>query len=482
MDTGSRAKHVVRGGLATLLGLVLAAPFPGCARVESPPQPSLVVLISLDTLRKDAVGAYGGEGGTATPALTRFAGDAVLVEGARTPIPFTLPAHMSLFTGVAPMVHGVSNASRRLGDAVQTLPEFLRDAGFATHGIAVNYWMKGAFGFDRGFDSYELLRESLRPGVRVTRAALELLDERSEQDEPLFLFLQFFDAHSASSEIKASTLPYYSRPGLREGLFSDEADEAFCSPQHGCATGFLVAMNAGDVEVSQSTLGAIRELYAKSARDLDDQLAAFFEGLRKRGLYDGALIIVVSDHGEEFREHGRVLHSQTYEETVAVPLLVKFPGGRWAGRRVTGLAGLTDILPTLLDELGLPIPEFVTGESLLPLLEGRSALRDGMVSQDKHRPARFAMVQGDVKLIFDFESELAELYDLHADPAEQHNLAKEDPVRVAALRTELASRIKGYRALAQTLGQAPEPPREPVLTESELDALHSLGYLREVEN
>ena len=441
-----------------------------------------MVLVSLDTLRKDAVGVYGGESAAATPTLDRLAGDAVRIDGARTSIPFTLSAHMSLFTGLSPLVHGVRHAFHRLNETIPTLPERLRAAGFATHGIAVNYWMKGDFGFARGFDTYALVGESLRTGRQISLDALEIVDAHSAKEEPLFLFLQYFDAHSASSEIPENTLPYYSSPELRRDVAPDRSNPAFCDPESGCATGYLVGANAGRTAVSDATLATLAELYRRSVGDLDRTLSILFDGLRERGLYDDALIVVTSDHGEEFREHGMFLHHQTYDETLAVPLLIKFPNGRGAGRRVETLAGLMDILPTLLDELGLAIPEAIQGRSLLPAIDQGLAVRDSLVGRDKGRDSRLALVEADAKLIFDFATDHAELYGLRSDPEERRNLAAASPDRVEAMRARLVARLRDHRQLVDRLQLAATRRDEAVLDESERRALRALGYVREAED
>ncbi len=463
----------------SLVILVLAG---ACKGSDPPRPPSLVLLVSLDTLRKNAVGVYGGEAAASTPALDRLASDAVRIDGARTAIPFTLSAHMSLFTGLSPLVHGVRHASHRLNETIPTLPERLRAEGYATHGIAVNYWMKGDFGFARGFDSYDLQGESLETGRSIALDALEIVDAHRASEEPLFLFLQFFDAHSASSEITDNTLPYYSPQELRRDVAPDRNDPTYCDPESGCATGYLVGANAGRTAVSDATRATLAELYRRSVEDLDHSLSILFDGLRERGLYAGALIVVTSDHGEEFGEHGMFLHHQTYDETLAVPLFIKFPDGRGAGRRVETLAGLVDILPTLLAELGLAAPPAIQGRSLLPAIDEGVAIRDSLVGRDKGRDSRLALIEADAKLIFDFETQHAELYDLRSDPAERQNLAPESPDRVEAMRARLIARIRDHRQLVDRLRLAATPREEAELDESERQALRALGYVDEAAN
>ena len=181
------------------------------------------------------------------------------------------------------------------------------------------------------------MKEGLVSSDRVNAALAEILDAAARvardtpgQERPLFLFAQYFDAHSASSEFSQNTLPYYSPPAYRDDGLSDP-DREFCDPVRGCASGFLAAADVADRAVAAATLTRVRALYDRSVRHLDAQLGQFLQDLRHRGLYDDALIVVTGDHGEEFREHGRLLHSQTYDETAAIPLLVKLPAAMEAG-------------------------------------------------------------------------------------------------------------------------------------------------------
>jgi len=475
--------------LAALLCAVACGPL-ACGLEESsdsPPRPAQeaptqkrVFLISLDTLRKDAIGVYrgGASGESDTPALDAFARDAVRVEGARTPMPFTLPAHMSLLTGVAPRVHGVSRGDRQLSGELGTLPEWLRAAGFATHGVVVNYWMKGGFGFERGFDSYQLVQDGLVSSGRVNAALAGAL--AAAGDGPLFVFAQYFDVHSASSELTMNTLPYYSPPEYRRDLPADsDASQArgFCDAAMGCATGFLSGADAAGLEVAPEKLARVRELYQRSVRHLDAQLAEFLEQLKHRGLYRDSLIIVTADHGEEFREHGRFLHSQTYDETLAVPLLVKLPAdmaGARRGQRAVGLAMLEDIAPTILDVFGLPPSQTAQGVSLLPLLLRGEAVREVALSQDKSRRSRHALVADGYKLIYDFEGGAAELYDLSLDPVEVRDLASLQPERTAQLQRRLAAQVRHNTRLAERFRAS---ARTRVLSDEEQQALRAMGYL-----
>ncbi len=181
---------VTRVGLAAF---AFAFAFAGCrSESVSPPRPH-IVLISLDTLRRDAVGAYADLQASRTPNLDAFAATGTRFANAFVPMPFTLPSHMSLFTGLYPDVHRVVSKETALGDGIDTLPARLRDAGYATLGVVTNAWMKPGFGFGRGFDQYDQLEPGDFFAERVNQRALALLDGRGDDERPVFLFLHFLD-------------------------------------------------------------------------------------------------------------------------------------------------------------------------------------------------------------------------------------------------------------------------------------------------
>jgi arylsulfatase A-like enzyme len=457
---------VARGAPAAALAAwaLLAA---ACA----PPRPSILFL-SLDTLRRDAVGVYTPGQPSSTPNLDAFAARAVRFEHAFVPMPFTLPSHMSLFTGVHPDVHGVWQRRARLSPRLRTLPEILREAGYATLGVVTNAWMKAEYGFGRGFDHYERLESGSFYAERVNQRALELLDARGDDSRPVFLFLHYLDPHS-----DWRVLPYDSPPRFRADLEIDDAGHEFCVPgTDRCATHFLLLADRAGVEVPPAVVAQLALLYQRGVRYLDEELGQLFAALDARGFLDSALVVVSSDHGEEFREHGRFGHARTYDETLAVPLLIRFPGDRHAGRVVGDVVQTLDLLPTLADALGLPAPQAAQGRSLLPLLAGPGPEVPAL-SRDKDVRTRYALRTGRYKLIYDPESANPELYDLASDPAETRNLASQDPARLEALGRQLEGLVHANAQLARSF--PPVETAESVLSPEEEEQLQEIGYLEE---
>ncbi len=456
------------GGLM-MFGCAPEASEPGA--VETSP---LVLFVALDTVRQDALGVYG-TGDSNTPALDRFAEDCVVFENFGVPMPFTLPSHMSMFTGVSPGVHRLERSNQSLSTGIPTIGELLAAEGFECRGVVTNLWMKGGFGFDRGFDSYERILPQLTYAEQINQRAIELLEGR-DPSRGMFLFLHYMDAHSDFADVTEGTLPYYSPSEYRTAL-GDAADGYFQEPGE-AATDFLMACNQDQRELDPAVVPLLRELYAAGVRHLDDQLGKLFEDLKKQGLYDQALILVTSDHGEEFREHGKFIHAQPYEECIAVPLLIKFPGQRGAGHREPSLVEAIDLLPTLLEEFGVEVPGHVQGRSVRETLAGGPPVRGAILSRDKQRPARFALRTERFKVIHDLVSQHSELFDLEQDPGEQVDVASEHPDKVASLVRRIRGMVQENELMAKKLTVRQSTPTQ-VLTEEERETLRSLGYLED---
>lgn len=431
-----------------------------------------IVLISIDTLRRDAVGLYSGE--SVTPRLDRWGAHAVVFERAYVPMPFTLPSHMSMFTGLYPAAHGVDRETAALSTRVGTLAEHLREAGYTTVGIHTNDWLDEKFGFGRGFDRYERLPHDLTYADRVTAAAVAAWS--SGDETPRFLFVHYMDPHSDFQWGDRNRLPYYSPPRLR----SQESVPDFCDEADRCATEFLLAADEGRRPLSAEELRALRRLYLSGIAYLDEQLGILLDWLAEAEADRDVLVIVTSDHGEEFREHGRLLHSQLYDETSAVPLLVRWRARGWSGGRVSALVEAVDVYPTILAAAATGSRHPVQGLDLLvhsPHGAGEAVREDTRygLGQDKLDRSVVALFGRDDKLLLNLETGAVELYELRGDPGERVNLAAQAPERVARMRRSLLDLLDASRGLRAMFGTE-EPARS--LSERERRALRALGYLR----
>ena len=273
--------------LAALAGCAPTAPS-GSDPASWPERPS-VLLVSLDTLRLDRIGAYGHDRPT-TPALDAFAAESLRFDQAFTHHPWTLTAHATMLTGLLPRVHGVLE-DRALVDEVVTVAEVFAAADFATLAVVdACTWMDPVFGHDQGFGSYQVLKTDAGPKIDALFTKLDSLD-----GQPFLAFAHLFDAHSDETR-----LPYDSAPQHREafaGWYEGPFDGTH--PDWGHSSQLLLRMNAEGEELTGDERRYLEDLYDAGVRTLDDHLARLFDGLEERGLLDTTVVVVVSDHGEE---------------------------------------------------------------------------------------------------------------------------------------------------------------------------------------
>ena len=428
-----------------------------------------VLMISLDTLRARSLSTYGRERPT-SPFFDALAREGTLFEHAVAPSSNTPPSHMSLFTSLYPSVHSVTgDTNSRVLDAMHTtLAESLRKKGYATGAVTEDGLLQADVGFERGFDHYseskniDLVTQKGQIETTFSTAAEWLAWHRAQ---PFFLFVHTYQVHD----------PYTPPPGYR-GLFGPDG-----------------------------TTGPLADLdrYEEEVRYVDDQLARLWAQVRALGLAERTLLIVTSDHGEEFAEHGAVLHgSQLYDETLAVPLLMRAPGLVPQALRVAEQVGLMDVTPTVLALLGAAPLAQAQGLSLAPLFgsdaRARSALQKALETRwlfaeawapfrvrpdgtlhDTYLPPGYALRSASLKVIWDrpvppqTETARIEIYDLATDRAEQRDLAQGDAQRFRAER-EALERYVSAAAPSAAAPQQPAAPVDPAMREK----LHALGYLR----
>lgn len=337
-----------RRGLAAVAllipGLVAALAAVACA--PKPPAPARgVVLLSIDTLRADHLGCYGYPLAT-SPFLDSLAARGTLFEAAYVQLPGTLPSHMSMLTGLYPEEHGVRPPDGVLPEDIPLLAEILQRAGFATAGHTEGGYVDGSYGFSRGFAEFS----DAADGGILTRARQFLAGR--DRSRPFFLFLHTYAVHDPYFPTAEALADFWPRP----------------HPETPAPTGpNLVDFNRGRWTMSQEALDFYRASYDASIRDFDGELRAFFEEMEPRGLLDDTVVIVTSDHGEEFREHGKMVHEQVYPETLHVPLLILDPR-RPGPRRIPAIVQGVDTMPTVLELLGVPVPAGISGRSLVPWL------------------------------------------------------------------------------------------------------------------
>ena len=442
-------------------------------------QASNVILISLDTLGAAHLACYG-YGRATSPNLDKLAADSVLFKNTFAASPWTLPSHVSLLTGLDVVTHQVSTARDRMDPGLATLADRLRLDGYVTSAFTGGGFVNGIYGQSKGFDSFRIVGRilSANGAKTLTDSVLPWLD--GSQRKKFFLFLHTYQIHQ----------PYFSPPPFNK-MFLD-ADAALDHVNLGALRinheqRFLPATDAQ----RRNYIG----LYDAEIRYTDEALIGPLVGhLKKLGLYDRTMIIVTADHGEEFYEHKAWSHSHAlYDETIKVPLLIKFPGSRNGGTTVDRFARLTDIMPTILEEMGIDYPrKEMDGRSLLELIQGKGrqgpermfrSEMNGRIVRD-HIPAKKAVNRGSFKVIVNnpYGSEdlsffltpppplqKLEVYDLAADPKELVNLALSRPDLARSLLKYLEENMKPARKKSV---QSPAP------VEDVREELKALGYIR----
>jgi arylsulfatase A-like enzyme/Flp pilus assembly protein TadD len=420
--------------LAALIGgifLLLAVPScRGTRRAHVGPRfkRAPVILISVDTLRSDRLPMYG-YAKVETPALDGLRRDAILFERAYSHIPLTLPAHVSLFTGLEPGQHGVlDNSGFRLDPAVPCLAELLKKAGYATGGAISAVVLNSQSGIARGFDFWDERVESKgrtsmldfvqRPGKEAADLLLGWI--RHEASHPLFAFLHIYEPHAP-----------YEAPEPYRSRYRDAYD--------------------GEVAYSDAIVGG------------------FLAELKRIGLYDRAMIFFLSDHGEGLGDHGEMQHGIfLYRESIQIPLLIKLPGGALAGTSVKTPVQISDVFPTIGEALAVPgFPERPGTTSLIGLASGGPA-PERRIFAENYSP-RIRLGWSELRSLISIrhqyiEAPTPELYDLAADPAQKENLAARKPPE---LRSMVAETERRRTALRSPSAIDPEQAKK----------LQSLGYL-----
>ncbi|MEO8275451.1 MAG: sulfatase [Thermoanaerobaculia bacterium] len=310
------------------------------------------ILISIDALRADHLGVYGYAKPT-SPFLDELARRAAVFDHAFAQIPSTLPSHMSMFTGLYPAEHGVFPPSSVLAPEIRTLPEIFLHAGFRTSGHSEGGYVQGGYGFARGFSDWTDTPYADDTDVeRTFGKGVAFLRSLSPTDR-FFLFLHTYTVHD----------PYAPPERYRKMFWPGPPP-----PGAGEASGaHFAAINDGKAQASPEAVAYFEALYDASIRYADDQLRQLFSDIEGAGLARDTTIILTSDHGEEFREHGRLVHTQIYPECLHIPLLIVHPG-LTHGVRIGRLVQTIDYAPTLYDLAGIPPPPKLSGVSLKPLL------------------------------------------------------------------------------------------------------------------
>lgn len=421
-----------------------------------------VLLVSVDALRADAVGALSTPRPerSPTPSLDAFAAAAETFSPSYAAAAWTLPSHGSLLTGYPVPVHRMDLATP-LPAFVPTLAERLAATGLATAAIVHDCaWLNPGFGLDRGFHSYRSERWS---AGQIARAAANWV--AAHRDRPFFLFVHVFDVHS----------DFHRLPYEGSGASTGEIQRLFGVEEYGCrggrcASDLLRRILDREIDPIPGEAEILRHLYLGGVSEVDAALGSLFADLREMGVLERMLVIVTADHGEMLLEHGDTLHGQPWREVLEVPLIVRWPRGARAGRRTGAPTSALDIAPTLLAAAGVGHEDLPGSDLRHPPRHRPIAAVSGWWALHHKGFKAVGGIEGATEIrLFDVEADAGEQFDRAAQlpevTARFHSLAASESRRFEALRRRLA-------AGADDLGTAQTP-----LAEEEERRLRSLGYL-----
>ncbi len=441
--------------------------------VERPPAQSVadrpkIILISVDTLRRDALSIYNPR--AETPHMDSLGADATVYDSAYSSQSWTLPSVASFLTGLPARTMELTGGNWRLPEAVTTLAERLSGDGYRTAAAVDNYWLRHQAGLSRGFQEYAAFPHDLRSlGARIetrmrprlttqlTDLAVRWMDRR--RDESFFFWIHYFDPHNPYDAPADLTPAGRAPPGAMFPYDSVDFQGDWNRRNR---------RGESPEAASAELIDWYRELYRSEVRYVDREIGKLLRFLRSADIYDDALIVLVSDHGEQFWEHEKFGHGYSVaDHTVRVPLLVKQPGGRGAGRVSTPVS-TTRVFDDVLDVAGVggeeacKRPASVGGGPVLI----KSEVSEGVVD---------AIVDGRTKAIRPEGGGELKAYDLDADPGEHRPLDLSEE-RAAELTALLDMRLHEAAELRACLGLVEEAPE--AMDPSLIERLKGLGYLQ----
>ncbi len=451
-------------------------------------RPPNIVFILVDTLRADHLGTHG-RADAQTPVIDALAAEGVVFERANATAPWTLPSVASLFTGVYPGVHDATQyelgPSRgesgmevagvsTLNEAFDTLAEQLQHAGYATAACSANPFIVERNGFAQGFEHFDSsFAANTTPGGVVNDAAERWLRQR-DPTRPFFLYLHYMDVHApyrVRPETLAGPLLTLDQQPDKRGLTRAELTGHpgyFAKTRQLYLRDPLHEQNAQYAEYYQC-------LYAGCVREMDHWLSELRQRLDALGIWRDALIIFTADHGEALGEHRIWTHGlSAHQNQLHVPMIVRWPGQVPAGRRVPAVVRLFDLMPTVLELAGAPLPQGLQAESLVALLREDSPAADRLAFAEavKQDSSQRAVIVGEWKLLVSRQHPDGQLFHLREDPQEQRDLAAQHSERVTALRARLDQQTAANADHPRPTAQSQRAP----LTPAEVQRLRALGY------
>lgn len=429
-----------------------------------------IILIGIDTCRKDHLSCLGYELDT-TPYLKAFTKDSVLFSNAISQSPWTLPSFVSIFTSTYPSVHGARGKATEdkfysLRKGVKSGVEILSSSGFKTKAYINGPYLAPGFGLSRGFDDYDYAHGSnskIRRSDATVDQAIHWIKENS--DEKFFLFLHFFDPHLNYDPPRKNLQRLME---LSDFKYGGELKSPFSQ---------LREVRNNKLSLSDEDWKFIRLLYAAEISAVDESCGRLFDYLKSAKLYDNSIVVVLSDHGEEFLDHGGFEHGHTmYDELLNVPLMIKMPSNLRAGEIISLPVRLIDVIPTLLEVISIDIPESFQGRSLLQLIKkGRFKETWPAFSEETHWGEELKSVRdGNYKLISNHSFDAFELYNVFSDPREKVDLSNSEKEKTRMMRRTVIRWMRSNLSKAKQLGEE----NLGTLDKKTIENLRSLGYIK----
>lgn len=440
------------------------------AEARALPEIKNVLVYLIDTLRADKLSPINTQSRVRTPGLEAFVKDATTFARAHTQENWTKPSVATLLSSLFPWQHTATKGESVVPRSVELLPETLKSHGFYTGSFIANGYVSDRFGFKQGWDTYRnYIRESLRtPAQYVAADVVNWLDQRP-QDKPFMLYVHTIDPHVPYRPPEEFFKAYHPEP--YRGRLSFRRDATL-----------LENVKTRKIAVDSADKRYLEALYDGEISYHDVHFKAILEALKRRDLEGNTMVVITSDHGEEFWDHGSVGHGHNvYQELLHIPMFVKLPGVQ-TPTRIESPVGLVDVMPTVLEALGLPVPEHLEGRSMLPELLGAASSAPRLAVSGFMDDWR-TVNTGRYKVIHR-SAQRAMLFDLDEDPGETKDLAEDNPIAVRHLRTQLglsmADTQRSVRSNAPTRARRARPRHQAEETEIDEETraqLRALGYI-----
>lgn len=409
-----------------------------------------IVLVSFDTLRASNVGTYGYPKNT-TPTIDQFAKSGFTFSNAISVAPWTLPSHMSWFTGVYPSQHKVLNKFtvkedgtekitnlKKVSPGIITLAEILKQEGYKTGGFTGGAGVHHQFGFDKGFDIYTDDKDFGGFSDSTPKALAWIKEHKNEK---LFVFLHGYDIHGQFVPEKGYDYRFldFEYKGDLDGSKEEQKELR----EEG--------LTRGQIFLTKEDVKFLVALYDEKISRADEKFSEFIDEYEKLGLMDKTIFILTSDHGEELYEHGRIDHGHSlYDELIKVPLIIRIPSIT-KGEKIDDQVRSIDLMPTILDTVDIePAEELgkhMEGISLTSLMNGEKVLLNVFPETDYRYSTFIRAIRTPeyFKLINDLETNIEELYNLNADPEEKDDIAESKKDVAYTLKQKLLEHLNSFR-------------------------------------